>query len=201
MLYYNPAEAFLNTPPFVLRHDLFSKIELNEIIEYGHNLNLIKAEVKTNKFKNSNDDVQEIDETIRVSEIAWVVFNNESKWFYDKIATAIDDLNLRFYQFDLHGFENMQFTVYDSKLSSKYDWHMDTLFGTAHDSFTRKLSATLLLNDNFEGGNFEISRYSVPKMPAGSLIVFPSFMMHRVSPIIEGIRNSIVCWCVGPKFK
>lgn len=30
---------------------------------------------------------------------------------------------------------------------------------------------------------------------------FPSYVMHRVKPVTEGVRYSLVCWVSGPSFK
>ena len=39
-----------------------------------------------------------------------------------------------------------------------------------------------------------------PKLEEGSIIVFPSFLQHRVAPITKGIRYSLVAWFLGPPF-
>ena len=71
----------------------------------------------------------------------------------------------------------------------------------------RKLSMSVLLNDNFEGGAFEFATYGKEdciitpiEVEAGSVIVFPSWMEHRVAPVTKGIRYSLVTWFVGPPF-
>ena len=58
------------------------------------------------------------------------------------------------------------------------------------------------LNFDFEGGDFEIRGKDdrVPKLEEGSIIVFPSFLEHRVTPVTEGIRYSLVSWFVGPPY-
>ena len=74
---------------------------------------------------------------------------------------------------------------------------------------TRKLSVTFLLNEpgvDFEGGEFEINSGEEKnaesiKMKKGDIIVFPSFMLHRVKPVTKGVRKSIVIWVMGPKFR
>jgi len=74
----------------------------------------------------------------------------------------------------------------------------------------RKLSFTLLLNNDYTGGEFEICTPS-PKQKQnkyiklnnneiGTMIVFPSFVWHKVNPIIKGIRKSLVGWIVGKPF-
>lgn len=196
MLHYNPNDASAITYPWCFQHKLFGLEECKKILLYCGGLEKLEASV-------GKLDKEQANKKVRISDISWVEYGDDSKWFYSKLAMAIDELNQSFYKFDLIGFHNLQFTEYDSKKSSKYDWHMDMPLGENVEPLTRKLSATLLLNDNFDGGQFEFFGYDndQPKMLAGSLIVFPSFMVHRVTAITKGIRNSLVCWCLGSKFK
>ncbi len=113
-----------------------------------------------------------------------------------------------FYGFNLNGYEWFQYTTYRAEDRGRYDWHADMEFGTSHapDIESRKLSLTLCLNDDFEGGQFQINsgREEIPIIvpaPKGRVIAFPSFMIHRVTPVTKGIRRSLVVWVVGPKFQ
>ena len=192
MLHYDPNTTLSTTHGYAFSNNIFSKQELKQIVKYCNSLP--KQIATVNK--------PELCKNHRVSDIAWVKFNNDCKWFYDKLACNIDSLNQNFYQFDLTGFTDYQFTEYKASQQGKYDWHLDTYLGENPQFLTRKLSATLLLNDDFDGGDFQFhDLIEQPKMSAGTLIVFPSFLVHRVAPIIKGVRNSLVCWCVGPKFK
>jgi len=67
----------------------------------------------------------------------------------------------------------------------------------------RKISASLLLNDEseYEGGDLVILNETVKTKKQGSIIVFPSFLSHQVTPVTRGIRYSAVCWMAGPKWK
>jgi len=67
----------------------------------------------------------------------------------------------------------------------------------------RKISASLLLNDDleYEGGDLLILNETVTAKKQGSIIVFPSFMAHQVTPVTRGVRYSAVCWMAGPKWK
>ena len=77
----------------------------------------------------------------------------------------------------------------------------------------RKLSLTINLNTpgDYEGGNLkfdfgphaERERYyeCVEMRPQGSIILFPSWLHHQVTPITKGIRKSLVLWCLGRPFK
>jgi PKHD-type hydroxylase len=70
----------------------------------------------------------------------------------------------------------------------------------------RKLSLTIQLTDalRYEGCElqFNVGReiLSTPK-GRGVVVAFPSYMIHRVTPIISGVRKAIVVWVTGPEFK
>ena len=74
---------------------------------------------------------------------------------------------------------------------------------------TMDYSSLMYLNDEYEGGEFQFVTYSkenctidTPKFnKTGSIIVFPSDMEHRVTPVTKGIRSSLVVWFLGPPFK
>jgi PKHD-type hydroxylase len=77
----------------------------------------------------------------------------------------------------------------------------------------RKLSMTINLNKpgEYEGGNlkFDYGPHSEGERyhecteirPQGSIIIFPSFIHHQVTPVTKGTRYSLVLWSVGPPFK
>ena len=144
MLHYKPLEIFSTTYPFCFHENYFSVMECKKIISYCNLLPKQTAEVIDEKNQKSLS-------TKRFSDISWIEHNDKSKWFYDKFASGIDSLNQSFYQLDLTGFNKIQFTEYDSSKFAKYDWHMDMILGNNKENLTRKLSATLLLNDTFNG--------------------------------------------------
>ena len=71
----------------------------------------------------------------------------------------------------------------------------------------RKLSISLLLSDpdEYEGGELEFryydKNYAFVKPDAGTGVIFPSWLPHRVHPVKSGIRRSLVAWMDGPLFK
>ena len=80
------------------------------------------------------------------------------------------------------------------------------------DNLVRKLSATVSLVDgsSYEGGDLEFSfrdSYEIIDKvcdeirPRGSIVVFPSFTMHRVKPVTAGTRYSLVAWTLGAPFQ
>ena len=82
-----------------------------------------------------------------------------------------------------------------------YGWHNDSNIISENP---RKLSFTLLLNDSseFKGGKLEFkNEKEQPTLEQGTIIVFPSFIEHRVTPVTSGERYSAVTWMHGPNFK
>ena len=207
MLHLYPKERVGVTYPYVYWDGLFSDEELEKVIEYCETLE--KMEGTTIGEDGKDDDKDES----RESTIAWARPTDENQWIFDRLLYVADQLNRRFYEFDLNGFETFQYTVYDGEKHQKYDYHMDTVMGLDKpiDMIeTRKLSFSLCLSDpsKYEGGEFYIQTGS-PKeekllkmeQPKGRVLAFPSFMIHGVSPVTKGVRQSIVVWVEGPKFK
>lgn len=104
--------------------------------------------------------------------------------------------------FDFTYPEEVQMGKYST--GGHYDWHVDAGAPHKESNLQRKLSCSILLNDptEYEGGKFEIEKIEsgLPNSQ-GSVIVFPSIIRHRVTPVTSGTRYSAVCWAVGAPFK
>ena len=98
----------------------------------------------------------------------------------------------------------IQIGKYSSQNKGFYDWHADDGYRVNKDGLVRKLSISILLSDenNFEGGAFEFKNFeNQPILKQGSIIVFPSFLEHRVTPVTSGTRYSAVTWVSGPAYR
>jgi PKHD-type hydroxylase len=122
---------------------------------------------------------------------------------YLKIFHFIHKINIDTFKFNLTEIENcLQYTEYDESYQGYYDWHMDV--GLDQHS-NRKLSLSIQLSDSseYEGGELQINtggNTSICDKSKGSIIVFPSFLLHRVTPVTKGTRRSLVLWVTGPPF-
>ena len=147
-------------------------------------------------------------DNIRRSDIVWI----RDQWVYDLIWGYMMSANEQAgWKYNIVAAEDCQITRYTK--DEYYSWHKDGMgshtevFNKPNNKFlhdnTRKLSMSIILNSDFEGGDFEIrDKYErVPKLEEGSIIVFPSFIEHRVVPVTKGIRYSLVAWFIGPPFK
>jgi len=184
--------------PFVTLQNEFTLEELNHIVGYvENNLNLAIATVGQN-----NDDT--VVENIRRSKVCWISNNNETAWLYEKLAWAVRKINSNFYNYDIFGFvEDFQFTVYAESDNSHYTWHIDSGKG---DNLPRKLSLVLQLSspEEYEGGELELMVSPEPtrvNKEKGLITIFPSYTLHRVTPVTKGIRKTLVVWIAGPAFK
>lgn len=179
--------------------DAFTDEELTKIIDYCETLQQIPATVL------GTSEAEKVKE-IRSSDISWVKREEQSNWIFDRINAIIEQSNTKYYGFDLYGYDSLQYTTYSGEVEGRYDWHMDSCLDSQSLAETRKLSLTLLLDDRYEGGEFQINtgqeKYE-KTLPTkkGRAIIFPSFIIHRVKPVTRGERKSLVAWCVGPKFK
>ena len=161
----------------------------------------------------------------RKSDIVWM----NDTWIYKEIHPYIHEANEKAgWNFDWDWSESCQFTKYG--VGQYYGWHCDSwdkpysrpplADGTRpidHGKI-RKLSVTISLShpDEYEGGNLEFDfRNQVDWdrnkkaaihscdgiRPRGSIIVFPSFVWHRVAPVTKGTRYSLVIWNLGYPFR
>jgi len=193
----------------------------DELIKYGisqqEQLALTGGQTeKVNKGKPLDDkDIIDLKKK-RDSNIVWL----NDRWIYKEIQPFIHQANrLAGWNFDWSFSESCQFTKY--KLNQFYDWHADAwenVYDNPSNPDThgkiRKLSVTCSLSapEDYEGGELEFDfRNTDPDKPAirkcaeikprGSIVVFPSFVWHRVRPVTKGTRYSLVIWNLGYPYK
>lgn len=191
---------------FATTDTCFNAEELEKIIEYTDKLTVAKGLVAGGSIP--QDDEENI---YRKSNISFFHPTPENDWIFKKLNASIEDLNSIHFNFDLNGYDSLQYTEYNSTYEGKYDWHMDSLLGVVMPDKMfemRKLSFSLILSEpgvDYEGGEFEmlINSTTPTTIPAkkGTIIFFPSFMLHRVNTVTKGKRKSIVGWITGPKFR
>ena len=154
-----------------------------------------------------------VDKKTRITDVAWT----NDQWVYDTIWPFMMQANVEAgWQYDIKSAESSQVTRY--KKGGFYNFHKDgngchmAKYNNPSNAFVhdhvRKLSMTVLLNESFDGGDFEFASYNKEEcsitpieMNQGDIVVFPSWMEHRGAPITKGIRYSLVTWFLGPPFR
>lgn len=195
---FPPAPTFdVSEHRFVTWQGGFSSEELDRIVKYAENLRLSEATVGADNNIASSD--------VRVSKTAWLKCDPNTNWIYDRLAYICQQLNGQFYKFDLWGFvEDMQYTVYHGDEEGHYTWHTDS--GPGPNRPPRKFSMVLQLSDpsDYIGGELELLAGPEPIeviKEKGMVAAFPSYTLHRVKPVTEGTRRTLVIWVSGPAFK
>lgn len=185
---------------FVVWENAFNDEQIEKIIEIGESFEFLDAKVGVNETETNTV----VDPKIRRSRISWVSLNENTKWLYQSLAYIIRKINGDCFSFDLYGFgEHMQYTVYDGNNEDHYDWHLD--FGN-NDPSPRKISVVVQLSDpeDYEGGELQLYCANEPftvKKAKGLLCAFPSWVLHRCTPVTKGVRKSLVVWVAGPNFR
>jgi PKHD-type hydroxylase len=177
----------------VIWEDILSDKEVDDIIELAKNYGQVRASTLDKKTAG------------RKSDVKWIGNNINSRWLYEKVSNAAKTINDELYNFELTGAQPFQYTIYDSDEEGEYEWHNDTIL--VGDDSIRKISVIILLSDKneFSGGSFLVApdggRPKEILMKKGRMVVFPSWIPHCVTPVLEGKRTTLVMWLYGKRFK
>lgn len=159
------------------------------------------AQKLTLKFGGVGDAPEGAPPNIRKSRVTFLQ-RSDFGYIYDILFKMIQTCNEELYNFHLTGLsEDVQFTEYDENYKGHYAWHTDL----GAESSTRKLSIVVQLSDpnEYEGCELQYtigSDHQTAPKEKGAVVIFPSFIVHRVTPITKGIRRSLVLWATGPSF-
>jgi len=124
-----------------------------------------------------------------------------------RLEEAVLALNARYFRFDLSGLADFQYALYGGPEGGHFDWHKD--YGRDREGRAwepRKVTLSLQLSDgaDYDGCDLEVragNQIDTAPRVRGTLVAFPSNVLHRVTPITRGIRKSLVIWAVGPEFR
>src|SRR5579872_3493496 len=170
---------------------LFTDTELDAITELGDSLVLEKAELSVGGQGCEN---------IRSTLVAWVDRNQETAMLYRRMEDAVLALNARYFRFDLSAMTNFQYALYGGPEGGHFDWHKD--YGRDSNDparAPRKLTLSLQLSDpsGYEGCELQVragNKIDVAPKARGTLVAFPANVLHQVTPILSGVRKSLVVW-------
>lgn len=197
----NALERQLKSFSFIVDNGFFSNQDVDMINNYCRGLNL-----REGSLFNAESNYSE-----RKANIAFIERKDHiNGWIYDKLNTLIGFYNDNYFGYDLVGYDYMQYAEYTEGCHQNF--HMDMNFSLDVNFISdtlRKLSVVLLLSEpevDFTGGDFLLNlshegRIEKVNLRKGSVLLFPSFIIHKVAPVTSGLRKSLVVWPIGPKFK
>jgi PKHD-type hydroxylase len=209
--------------PIISISNFLSDSEINQIFDLSKEKEFIVAAVgnKLNKEENYNllTDHKIINPNVgvvkstRETNLKWISLDENSNWLFKKVIQCINETNTNNYGYVLKFVEDFQFAEYTSQTKGFYSKHTDcgNRFGMENFVDIRKLSFSIQLSDSsdYEGGElkFYTGKKSIytnkeegdtAKKHKGTIILFPSHVLHEVTPVTKGIRYSLVSWVQGP---
>jgi len=199
-------ESHVDMAEYYYFQNAFTDEEIKKIQEEA--MKVVPEVGKTGKF--GSDDA-----TFRKSEIRWLRGNapytdgdkvytgDDFVWLYQRLWNMIEEANRNLWNFNLsHGRDAIQHTIYKEG-GGHYDWHIDV---GAKMQRQRKVSLTVQLTDgnDYEGGELQLWRGQSPlnaPRGKGTVVIFPSYMLHRVTEVTKGTRESLVLWVGGDHYR
>lgn len=146
------------------------------------------------------------DDSYRRSAIRWIHQNNpDLQFLFMDYWAFLISINKDWFGFNINQLSYLQFTEYDSEYEGEYKSHQD-VFWINDSPNHRKVTMIIQLTDEntYTGGDLILENCSEPPPEKirnqGTVIAFPSFVYHRLTPVTSGKRYSLVGWFEGPKF-
>lgn len=204
MIYQIPPRNIKGRETVAYWDDFLKEEQINAILARNEWLNLSKGSVGGQVSSDQGSYTPEI----RESNVCWLQFDKDVEGLWDTLSRVFAEVNSEFFHIDITGlYEPIQLSVYDANAEHQghYTWHTDMAMSDRH--VPRKLSMCLLLSDptEFEGGQLEVKPTSdepmILEQKRGRAWFFPSYVLHRVTPVTRGIRRSLVLWAGGPPFR
>jgi PKHD-type hydroxylase len=183
-------------PKFGIMNQPFTEEEVDNIRFFEKLLKFNEATVGMN-----NNGV--VNTEVRNSDIAWMPIDGNTEWLWWKIGDLCGQANYDLFMYDVNAVQSLQYTIYNSN-HQHYNWHIDC--GESNYSLIRRFSGILMLSnpDEYEGGDLEIIRggnihdIQSHRPKKGDVVFFDANMPHRVTPVTEGVRRTLVFWILGP---
>jgi PKHD-type hydroxylase len=191
-----------------------------DLVTHFNNVQLDKASVVNTKEEN----IYKVNENKRKTNVKF--FTNPQLQELCNQTSLIANSHMGL-DYKINCIEAFQFARYEK--DDKFDWHIDGQqcqyskrvwdnSGGLRDisrtgnpmliNTVRKLSGIILLNTDYSGGELQFKwtdsegeHIKTAPLKKGDLVVFPSSLMHRVTPITKGTRHSITFWIGGPPLK
>jgi PKHD-type hydroxylase len=147
-----------------------------------------------------------VNPAFRSADVVGIPLSPETAWIFGRAAAAAVVVNQQFWGFDLAGITQPSLQLVRYRVGQHHAWHRDGCDGVF---CTRKLSITVQLcgSAEFEGGELQFfdreepTRIPPAQLVEGTIIVFPSYLLHRVTPVTRGERVALVVWIEGPPYR
>lgn len=186
------ADASESLPLMTVVERAFAPEECDQIVAMGNSRTLIPGKV-------NNSGAPDNIALARNAEVGSFPLESGFRWIYERMINLALGVNQQSLGFELEDTEELQFLAYGP--GQHYDWHVDI---GPNELSRRKLSAVAVLSSPaaYDGGELEFQfgdRPEVTNRNQGSMVVFPSYVLHRVRPVSRGRRFSLALWLRGAR--
>ena len=157
---------------------------------------------------NLNKDIKDLPASgvLKTSKVDFVSYK-PLKPYFNNLEQRIRWCNNEHFGFILHpftDFDTVHLNTYNSTNSGEYGWHSDVADGDK--PWDIKFTILINVSQNFyTGGDFQFmlnGERDVPELnDCGSVIMFRSHLQHRVKPMVQGERQTLTLFVIGPKFQ
>ena len=170
--------------------------------------NILDFNADQNLSEGKMDEKSESHNITRNSQISWIGDKEICRNVFGEILNQVVNFNSHISRVHLNDIEPIQYSEYG--VGQEYGWHMDTSSIPYPNGLIRKLSFSVFLNEDYEGGEFDLEIYGpatepryveIKKQPKTNCIIFYSDTWHRVRPVTKGVKKSLVGWVLGNQFK
>ena len=170
---------------------VLSPADINRILEIGSHQTAEAARVFS-----ASETVQ----GVRSCSVRWL----QDEWLLGLLWPFVEEANQRGFHVEVERRAEVQIVEYRSTHCDHYGWHHDVNWN-GQEARDRKLSVTVQLSDSdaYTGGDFEFEEVGTTAdfRSLGTVLVFPSYLRHRVHPVSGGVRRSLVAWFHGPRWQ
>lgn len=142
---------------------------------------------------------------IRRADLVWIDDVPGADWVMDRIIDIVAAANRDAFDVTIREFgESAQVARYGAEREGHFDWHSD--IGTGQWAAQRKLTMVVQLTepDAYTGGLLQVwpsNSVITAAVARGSATLFPSYLLHRVTPVTAGERHSLTIWAHGPRYR
>lgn len=167
-----------------------------------------KCEYLSNILKMRSDPrfIERPAEDVKKTSEVYMSFWKNCKEFFCDFEDLVHHVNNENFGFDLYrftGHEPLHYNEYNGDVFGQYEWHND---GAVKEMYDFKLTAIINLStEPYEGGHLELFLKRPMHIKGldntGSVLIFPSYMQHRVTPVTKGVRKTVTMWIRGPLFR
>lgn len=183
-------------PGYISVNQVFTNRECEKIVSIAADSYPSNARVGSNRNGST------ISKKIRAAQIYSIDNSDANRWIFERIGSLIRDVNHNHFDYEISGItHSLQLIHYEASESGHYDWHVDAGPG---EVASRKISLSIQLSDpsTYEGCDLIVNDHGKEVLASreqGSAHLFPSYMLHKVTPVVRGNRYALVIWVHGSR--